>query len=341
MKREPFHPLEILLVLVECVLAVGAIGAGVMLLVTSGEGLPRSILEPSPFSSFLVPGVALVLLQGVVPGVVAVGALLRRTWARAGHPMVGVVTITWIVVQVAMIGLISVMMPIVFGLGVLLLAAGTYRLLQGRDPLGRTVEPSALLDAWAPDLSFADTIAVFAPVSPAMALRALQEVTPREMPLAMVAGELRYLPRRLSAEARKAATRRDQSFLAQILGGGAVVLEETPGRELVIGSAGKLHRLDDQRPVRFESVEAFRRFREPGYQKLFMSLRAIPCGGGTILALEHRTMPLDAEARRGFARYWVGIRPGGAFVTRQLLRAARRRAIRASAPTGRRRAHAS
>jgi hypothetical protein len=53
-----------------------------------------------------------------------------------------------------------------------------------------------------------------------------------------------------------------------------------------------------------------------------MSLRVGEDERGAWLVLEHRTRATDAAAERRFARYWYAIRPAGAFVTRQMLRAA-------------------
>jgi hypothetical protein len=49
---------------------------------------------------------------------------------------------------------------------------------------------------------------------------------------------------------------------------------------------------------------------------------------GYTLALEHRTHALGPDARRGFPRYWVAIKPVGNLVSWLLLRAIKRRAER-------------
>ena len=83
-----------------------------------------------------------------------------------------------------------------------------------------------------------------------------------------------------------------------------------------------------QAPQRFASREAFEAYDDPGYEKLFMSVRVAPTGrpGEHWLVLEHATRALSPLAERKFARYWRVIKPMGAFVTWQLLRAIRRRA---------------
>jgi len=112
-------------------------------------------------------------------------------------------------------------------------------------------------------------------------------------------------------------------------GGTRILLDDAP-REIVTGSAGQYHRWIDQAPMRFETRAQLDAFGDPGYEKLFMSIRVEPTGrpGEQWLILEHATRALSLDAERKFKRYWHVIKPMGALVSRQLLLAVRRRALR-------------
>ena len=93
-----------------------------------------------------------------------------------------------------------------------------------------------------------------------------------------------------------------------------------------------LHRVTDQAVVRFSSADEFHRFDDPEYEKLFMSIRVQPTGPGEQnLILEHATVPLSQHATQRFRPYWLVIKPTGAFVSRELLKAIGRRAESARA----------
>jgi hypothetical protein len=184
----------------------------------------------------------------------------------------------------------------------------------------------AVIDRFVPDTEFADTISVTVNATAAAIFDATLKVTLDEMPIATAIGTLRSLPGRLLG--RKPPAQDGAPFIAMLLSGGTVVLEEEPDREIVFGSAGKYHQLLDQEPRPFETAAQFLAFDDPDYQQLFMSLRVEPTitPGLNRLVLEHRTHPLSASSRRRFRRYWRVIKPSGAFVTKQLLRAIKRRA---------------
>jgi hypothetical protein len=194
------------------------------------------------------------------------------------------------------------------------------------------VSPAFDVIAWG--AQYRDRIAIVVRASPDTIFHALREVTLRDMKLAWLLGELRYLPSRLAGHMPAADSGRP--FLATLTEGGTLVLRDEAPRELITGSAAQLHRVH-QAPQRFANREAFEAFDDPGYEKLFMSVRVAPTGrpGEHWLVLEHATRALSSVVERKFARYWRVIKPMGAFVTWQLLRAVRRRAERSMAGTSR------
>jgi len=176
---------------------------------------------------------------------------------------------------------------------------------------------------------FRDRIAIVVKASPKAIFQALHEVTLRDMKFAWLLGELRYLPSRLAGHMPVADSSRP--FMNTLIEGGTLILRDDTPREVITGSAAQLHRVH-QAPQRFANREAFETFDDPDHEKLFMSVRVAPTGrpGEHWLVLEHATRALSPLAERKFARYWRVIKPMGAFVTWQLLRAVRRRAERAA-----------
>jgi len=187
------------------------------------------------------------------------------------------------------------------------------------------VPPSAAFDAVARGAQFRDRIAIVVRAAPEHLFQALRQVTERDMKLAWLIGELRYLPSRLAG--RMPVADPGQPFLATLVESGTLILVDASPREVITGSAAQLHRVH-QTPRRFASRAAFDEFDDPDYDKLFMSVRVAPTGrpGESWLVLEHATRALSPAAQRQFTKYWRIIRPTGAFVTWLLLRAIRRRA---------------
>lgn len=127
------------LVILHSFLALGAIGGGVMFLVSpdgSAMGLSLDLLGDSPFNSYLIPGVILLTTLGLLPALVVVGLTVRpswkvleglniyhdRHWSWTFSLYVGFILVLWIVGQVAMIRELSVLQLIFVLLGVVIQA---------------------------------------------------------------------------------------------------------------------------------------------------------------------------------------------------------------------------
>lgn len=112
---------------------VSAIAAGASLVADpSGRGLqmPLSLLAHSPFSSFLIPGLVLLIVIGI--GSISAAFAVWRQWRRA--PIMtfleGIMLLGWIIFQVIWIGLTSWLQPIIAVIAVTLIGLGQRLLMQ-------------------------------------------------------------------------------------------------------------------------------------------------------------------------------------------------------------------
>ena len=128
--RDVPHALDPPVVIAEVFVALSAFVAGaVFVAAPSGRlmGMTEATLALSPFGSYLVPGMVLLV---VIRGMQALAAWAEiQRWPRAGWLSVvaGVVLAAWIAVQVAMIGLGHPMQPSLFVAGVAIAGLGWWR----------------------------------------------------------------------------------------------------------------------------------------------------------------------------------------------------------------------
>lgn len=122
--------------------------------------------------------------------------------------------------------------------------------------------------------------------------------------------DLRTLPDRLFGHGEAAEESEDRHVgIDQIAerNEGFMVLEETPGREIVIGAVGRFWHL----AIPFATVppERFRDFDEEGWGKVAWSIAVEPYGHGSTVALELRTTATDEASWRRLTRYFHLIGP--------------------------------
>lgn len=126
-----------LLYFLQLFLGLGAIfGGGALVIDPSGDliRIPVSLLERSPFSDFLVPGILLLVVFGIIPLIVFYGLLKRPQWSWANilNPFkelhsfwalslyIGFGQIIWIMVQTYMLNSVSAIHLIYMSLGLLI-----------------------------------------------------------------------------------------------------------------------------------------------------------------------------------------------------------------------------
>lgn len=100
--------------------AVGAIPAGIgFLMDTTGKGMGASpeILANSPLDSFLLPGLFLVLVNGIANLAGAWLSFRKNRFAGHAGVLLGVALTLWIIIQVAWISLSSILQPMYLVIG--------------------------------------------------------------------------------------------------------------------------------------------------------------------------------------------------------------------------------
>ena len=88
----------------EAFLAVGAYGGATGLVLVGPAMIGDEAVANLPFASPVLGGLALAIINGLLPTVVFFAELRRARWAAVGHLLVGAALVTWIVVQVAFLG---------------------------------------------------------------------------------------------------------------------------------------------------------------------------------------------------------------------------------------------
>jgi hypothetical protein len=105
--REPLSRVAKGALALEVLLSIGALGGGlILMLAPRGEilPLPLSALAGSPFDTYFVPGLILFSVIGLGPLVAAGLAWMRHPVAPVAAFVVGAGLLTWVAVEVAIIG---------------------------------------------------------------------------------------------------------------------------------------------------------------------------------------------------------------------------------------------
>jgi hypothetical protein len=191
-----------------------------------------------------------------------------------------------------------------------------------------------LLDKALPEYDFRERHGCYVDAPPERADEAVRAVTIRDMPLARLLFALRAVPRRLRRKPSRFGAI-DVPLVGLALEVVFGPLGDEPGDEVAIGMIGQPWKLAGGETRRFERLEEFTAFVEPGFVKAAMNFRFQPHGAGTLLTTETRVRATDPGSRRRFRRYWIVIRAGSGLTRRSWLRAAKHRAEGSGADTTR------
>jgi hypothetical protein len=188
----------------------------------------------------------------------------------------------------------------------------------------------ALIDDYMPSFDAVERHAVVVRAPPAEVYAALRTVDFGASIVIRALLALRALPGRLArartpARAAGAPPRaRPALTLDTALRNGFVVLAEAPGRELLLGVAGRFWTPAGSRLA--TNPEQFRGPMPPGTARgaWNFTVRAHP--RGTHLATETRVQCADPASRRRFRAYWLLVRPFSGLIRHRMLAAIRRAA---------------
>lgn len=124
-----------LLAILQIFIAIMAIPAGLSMILTpdgSDIGIPLGILVDSPFKDFLIPGLFLCFVLGLLNIIGVVLTFRRSNYASRLAIILGLTMIIWILIQVYFIRWISFLQPLflVIGIAEMVLGKKLLKLMQ-------------------------------------------------------------------------------------------------------------------------------------------------------------------------------------------------------------------
>ena len=89
--------------ILQLIIGLGAVGGGLVLILDpsgSNLGIPVELLKSTPFSTYLVPGIVLLVVNGLGSLVGAAASFTRHRFAGETAMALGVFLVAWILLQV-------------------------------------------------------------------------------------------------------------------------------------------------------------------------------------------------------------------------------------------------
>jgi hypothetical protein len=110
-------------------IGLGAVGGGLALVLEpsgSNLGIPLEILKRSPFSTYLVPGIVLLVVNGLRSLVGGAASFTRHRFAGETAMALGIFLVAWIMLQVYWFAGFHWLHVLYLGLGILEFVLGWY-----------------------------------------------------------------------------------------------------------------------------------------------------------------------------------------------------------------------
>ncbi|MCC6585052.1 MAG: hypothetical protein IT271_15225 [Chitinophagales bacterium] len=115
-----FNILFLILGCIQLFVALGALPVGYLFIIHpdgSVVGMNVEMLANSPFSDFLIPGIALFVFNGIFHLINAFFCFFKLSYAPYFGALLGIGLLIWMLVQVYSVGLNSYLQPVFFSIG--------------------------------------------------------------------------------------------------------------------------------------------------------------------------------------------------------------------------------
>ena len=119
--------ISIFLGIIQIIISIGAIPAGLSMIIEpngSGVGMSTEVLLTSPFQDFFLPGIFLLIVNGLFNAAGAFLSFTQNKYAGIFGLMLGIILLLWISIQVYFIGLTHFLQPLFFVIGIIEIVLG-------------------------------------------------------------------------------------------------------------------------------------------------------------------------------------------------------------------------
>lgn len=123
--------ISVTLGILQSLVALSAIPAGMLMIMQpdgSKLGIPIEMLDASPFSDFLIPGIFLFSINGLAQGFAGLSSFMQYKFYRTLGFILGIVLVLWIMIQVYFINPIHFLQVIYFIIGLIEVVLSVYLL---------------------------------------------------------------------------------------------------------------------------------------------------------------------------------------------------------------------